>query len=266
MGISGFRAQAAAPPPPLPSPPALSPEAVEEMCKEAYAAGIEDADVYGTAQREAMLRQNAAVGVAACMLSAWLAFVYGRTNGTRLAEEAAALRFNAQQQMLDKVNSDLVAVAEENKTLTLVRKEQQMIIAQQRNELQKAARQRRAMQQSLQSLKLRNASVRKQLRGLTTSLHAIQRQMYVGMAGAGVLLLAVVWGTRPLRQGRLHPPAVAQSQEWREGLTPAPPALEHTVEVEREENAFSATEGEAGKEESKLRSGDGGDDGEKRLL
>lgn len=215
MGLGSSKAQsaAAAASVPVPEPtPAVTAAVVEEMCKEAYEAGVGDADVYHTAQREAMQRQDAALGVGACLMAGWLAFVYGRSHGVRMAEEAAGLRLDAQQALLDKVNSDLVAIAEEKRSLLTVKEEQQVIIAQQRSELQRAARQRKTMQQSMQALKRRNASVRKQLRGLTTSLNSIQRQMYAGMVGAGVLLLAVVWGTRPLRRGR-------------HGLAPPPPPL-----------------------------------------
>ncbi|KPA84141.1 hypothetical protein ABB37_02220 [Leptomonas pyrrhocoris] len=206
-------------------PPALSPETVEQLCEEAYTAGVTDADVYHTAQREAIQRQDAGVGMAACLLSAWLAYLCGRASGTRVVEEAADLRFGAQQRTLDKVNSDLAAVREENKGLMSIRQEQQMIIAQQRSELQRAAQQRKAMQLSVQMLKRRNVSVRRQLRGLTNSINAIQRQMLVGMVGAGVLLLAVVWRTRPLRRGR-HQPPVTQLPEVVESVTSAPIAEE----------------------------------------
>lgn len=226
MGLGSSKSQSGLPPG---ATPAISPEAVDALCREAYTAGASDADIYNTSQREAMQRQDAMMGGAACLLSAWLAYVYGRARGTGAAEEAAAYRYNAQQTLLEKVNTDLVAVAEENKTLLTIRQDQEVVIAQQRRELQTAARERQAMQQAVHALKRRNASVRRQLRGLTASLHTIQRQMYVGMAGAGVLLLAVVWSTRPLRRR----PRVAPEPEPEsivvvdvEAVRPSPDAAE----------------------------------------
>ncbi|KAL7697853.1 hypothetical protein N2W54_006866 [Lotmaria passim] len=235
MGIGSSKSPQAPPLPLVPPPPDLSAEAVEEMCKEAYAAGVGDADVYHTAQREAMQRQEAVFGAGGCLLSAWLAFVYGRARGTRFAEEAAATRFDAQQAMLEQVNRELVATTEENKSLTSIRQEQQTVIAQQREELQRAARERKVLQQSVQSLRRRNASVQRQLRGLSLSLSAIQRQVYAGLIGAGVLLLAVVWSTRPLRQSYGHasaPPVGA----------PAPAAA--ATEIAAEDGEMQRTEKE----------------------
>ncbi|KPI85484.1 hypothetical protein ABL78_5444 [Leptomonas seymouri] len=200
MGIGSSKPEVASPPVPSTSP-VLSPEAVERMCTEAYTAGISDADVHHMAQREALMRQGAELVVVACLMSAWLAYLYGRASGIRFAEEVAAPRFDAQKQLLDRVSGDLVSTVEENKSLVSAQQEQLAIIARQRNELRRAALQRKAMLQSVQLLRRRNASVRKQLRGLTSSLHAIQRQMYAGMVGAGVIALVVVWRTCPQRQG-----------------------------------------------------------------
>ncbi|CAJ1008625.1 hypothetical protein Q4I28_003938 [Leishmania naiffi] len=181
---------------------ALNPEVVDALYREAYAAGTIDADMYHTSQREVMRQQDAMVGFGACMFSAWMACVYGRTTGMQAAEEAAARRFDAQQQVLDKTSKDLALKMEENRSLITIRQEQDVIIAQQRDELQRAALQRSAMRHSLNALQRRCGSVRRQMRNLESSLSAIQRQMYVGMAGAGLVLFAVVWVTRPLSKDR----------------------------------------------------------------
>ncbi|KAK7198358.1 hypothetical protein NESM_000794900 [Novymonas esmeraldas] len=192
-----------------PAEPPLTAASVDALCREAYAAGATDADVYHTSQREVMQQQSLMVGIGACMSSAWVAYVYGRATGTRTAGDAAALRIDAQQLVLDKASKDLATVMEENRTLDSVRHEQEVMITQQRGELERAAQQRRALQQSLAVLRRRNASVQRQLRRLKTSLAAVQRQLYVGAAGTGVLLLAVAWGTRPRRAEPSPPPPPA---------------------------------------------------------
>ncbi|CBZ27152.1 conserved hypothetical protein [Leishmania mexicana MHOM/GT/2001/U1103] len=214
---------------------ALTPEAVDALYREAYAAGAADADMYHTSQREVMRQQDAMAGIGACMLSAWVAYVYGRTTGVQAAEEAAALRLDAQQQMLDRTSKDLAQRVEENRSLITVRQEQGVMIAQQRDELQRAAQQRRGMQRSMNALRQRNASVQRQMRSLKSSLSAIQLQMYVGMAGAALVLLAVVWSTRPLRKGHWSfLPVPASVGEERAIAASAPVAVVEAVEVKEQ--------------------------------
>ncbi|KAG5501169.1 hypothetical protein JIQ42_06167 [Leishmania sp. Namibia] len=181
---------------------ALTPEAMEALYREAYAAGTIDADMYHTSEREVMRQQDAMTGIGACMFSAWVAYVYGRTTGVQAAEDAASLRFDAQQRMLDKASKDLALKREENRSLITIRQEQDVVIAQQRDELKRAAQQRRAMQHSVNALRRRNASVQRQMRSLKSTLTAVQLQMYVSMAGAGLVVLTVAWATRSLRSER----------------------------------------------------------------
>ncbi|KAG5478606.1 hypothetical protein LSCM1_06009 [Leishmania martiniquensis] len=188
---------------------ALTPEGVEELYREGYAAGTIDADLYHTSEREVMRQQDAVAGIGACMFSAWVAYVYGRTTGVQAAEDAASLRFDAQQRILDETRKDLALKLEENRSLLTIRQEQDVVIAQQRDELKRAAQQRRAMLQSVNALRRRNTSVRRQMRSLKSSFTALQLQVYVGMAGAGLLLLAVVWSTQQLRSGRWQRPPIA---------------------------------------------------------
>ncbi|CBZ34215.1 hypothetical protein, conserved [Leishmania donovani] len=214
---------------------ALTPEAVDALYREAYAAGAVDADMYHTSKREVMQQQDAMAGIGACMFSAWVAYVYGRTTGVQAAEDAAALRLDAQQQMLDKTSKDLALKLEENRSLITVRQEQDVMIAHQRDELQRAAQQRRAMQRSMNALRRRNASVQRQMRSLKSSLSAIQLQMYAGMAGAALVLVAVVWSTRPLRNGHWSfLPVVASLGEERVIGASAPVPAVEAVEVKEQ--------------------------------
>ncbi|KAG5504333.1 hypothetical protein JKF63_04778 [Porcisia hertigi] len=192
--------------------PALTPEAVDTLCREAYAAGVSDSDMYHTSRREVIRQEDMMAGIGACLLSGWVAYVYGRTTGVRMAEDAATLRFDVQQGLLDKASKELALKMEENHSLIAVRQEQDIVIAKQRDELQRAAQQRRAMQQAINAFRRRNASVQRQLRGLESSLVALQRQIFVSMAGAGLTLLGVIWATRPLRKGlEPYPPVAAAS-------------------------------------------------------
>ncbi|GET88659.1 hypothetical protein, conserved [Leishmania tarentolae] len=211
-----------------------TPEALDALYREAYVAGAVDADMYHTSEREVMRQQDAMAGIGVCILSAWMAYVYGCTTGARAAEDEAALRFDAQKQMLDKINKDLTLKVEENRSLLSIRQEQDVMIAQQRDELQRAAQQRRAAQRSLNALRRRHASVQRQMRSLTSSLSAIQLQMYVGMAGAALVLLAVVWSTRPLRTGRWSSPLVGSSLGEEGTIAPSvPAAVVETVESKK---------------------------------
>lgn len=216
--MGGNSSKPAAPPGP---PPPLSAEAVEALCRDAYAAGTSDADMYYASEREVLRRQGAIAGAGTCLLSAWMAYVYGRTVGTRAADDAASLRLDAQRQVLDKTSKDLALALEENRSLATMRQEQDVALAVQREELARAAQQRRAMQHSMQTLSRRNARVQRRMRRLEASLAGLQRQVLVGAAGVGLALLVGMLATRRLRHRAPPPPAVLQESVVAAAATPA---------------------------------------------
>lgn len=180
-------------------PKPLAPEEISELCKAAYAAGLEDASLSLTAEAEVARQYNIIGGFGACLLTAWLSFFYGRSSGTASAEAAASVLSAMQQTQMDTIAKELATTLEDNQALTRVRVEQAELLSQQRKEMDKAAHQMRVMRQSVRKMAIRNGIMQRRVASLKTSVLLVQKQLYYSVAGVGVLSLLMLWSMRRRR-------------------------------------------------------------------
>lgn len=149
--------------------PEWTPDAVNRLYQEAYAAGAEDAGCHYMQLVESTRRQDLAVGVLACSVVLWFTLTYGNV---RVAREKtfAQEHLEAQKALLVASHEDLSRAESRIKTLTTGIGHRDSLLDRQRRALARLARQQRSTAARAQRERCRSAAMQREVAVLQRSV------------------------------------------------------------------------------------------------